>query len=453
MTGKNKIVVKNQYLHKPQEVIHVTGKLDLIQHKCWNIFAVHALKNGLREGKQRFEMTIPQLYKVLGYAGENNVYFKKILNNISKINISGDLFDKDGRPFWISFNLLAQCVVQNGICYYEYPSFVAQLLASPKKYVKILINLQNNFKSGYSLKLYEFLKTRYIEKQGRGTTGEIKLELFRQLMGLDDGSWPEFKVLKRDVILPAIKEMNEKTDLFVELELIKNRQKVVALKFQITENPNKKQNLQGLDLESLDDLDFEDDAETQNQPNPLKIKLEKLGFGENQISKFLNETDQVKVIDSVDYILMRMEKGAMIKDLTAYFNTILKMHREGDLDISAVEDWRTKQAKVEQEKLDWEKKQKEEEEEDQRQAKLSKFKQEKIAKYKQDHPEEVEDICIEVLGRLQNENKTFILEQIKKEAKKQEVSLIKTVASHLLTKHEVDSKIWERIEEEEKVKI
>jgi len=61
---------------------------------------------------------------------------------------------------------------------------------------------------------------------------------------------------------------------------------------------------------------------------------------------------------------------------------------------------------------------------------------------------EVEMICMEVLGRLQTENKTFILEQVKNTAKKQGISLIESVKIHLLTKYEIDNKIWERVEEE-----
>lgn len=448
MAGKNKLVVKSEYIKKPHRVIQIEGKLSLIQHKCWNILALNALKKGIKEGERKYEISLTEIYKHLGYKAENDKHLKEALVAIMRIVIQGDIINKYGGSDWHAFVLLGHCYVKEGICHYEYTTPVIDLLSNPKQYVKLLMKMQNRFSSSYSLKLYEFLKTKYIEKQGRGTTGELTIEVFRQLMGLEDGAWPEFKVLKRDVILPAIKEINEKTDLFVELELVKNRQKVVALKFQITENPNKKQNLQGLDLESLDDLDFGNDQEIEPN-NILKTKLEKLGFGENQINKFLNETDQDKVMDSVDYVLMRMEKGATIKDLTAYFNTILEMHREGGLDVSAVEDWRAKEAKIEQEKIDREKRQREEEEEKEKEIQFSKLKKEKIAKYKQDYPEEVEDICIEFLGRLQSENKTFILEQVKNTAKKQGISLIESVKIHLLTKYEIDNKIWDSVEEME----
>ena len=444
--AKNKIVVaKSEYIKKPHRVIQIEGKLNLIQHKCWNILALNALKKGIKEGQRKYEISLTEIYKHLGYKAENDKHLKEALVAIMRIVIQGDIINKDGGLDWHAFVLLGHVYVENGVCHYEYTTPVIDLLSNPKQYVKLLIKMQNRFSSSYSLKLYEFLKTKYIEKLGKGTTGELTVEVFRQLMGLEDGAWLEFKVLKRDLITPAIKEINEKTDLFVELELIKNRQKVVALKFQITENPNKKQNLQGLDLESLDDLDFDNDQEIEPN-NGLKIKLEKLGFGENQINKFLKELDQEKVMDSVDYVLMRLEKGATIKDLSAYLNTILEMHREGGLDTSAVEDWRTKQSQIEQEKTDWENEQEEARRREEKQAKLSKLKQEKIAKYKLENPKEVKKICEAVLKELEKTQK-FTFQQVEKEAKKKDILMVKAVETNHFTVFKVDSMIWQKIEE------
>lgn len=453
MAGKNKLVIKSEYIKKPHRVIQIEGKLNLIQHKCWNILALNALKKGIKDGQRKYEISLTEIYKYLGYKAENDKHLKEALVSIMRIVIQGDIINKDGGLDWHAFVLLGHVYVEKGVCHYEYTTPVIDLLSNPKQYVKLLMKMQNRFSSSYSLKLYEFLKTKYIEKLGKGTTGELTLEVFRQLMGLDDKSWPEFKVLKRDLITPAIKEINEKTDLFVELELIKNRQKVVALKFQITENPNKKQNLQGLDLESLDDLDFGNKTETTTEPNNiLKTKLEKLGFGENQIDKLLADPEPQKVLDCTDYVTFKLQQEIetnktknKIQNPTGYFFTIYNAYE--DIDFSGLKDWRVKQSKVEQEKIDQEKRQQEEEEEERKKAQQSKLKQEKIAKYKQDHPMEVEMICMEVLGRLQSENKTFILEQVKNTAKKQGISLIESVKIHLLTKYEIDNKIWERVEE------
>jgi len=443
MPNKKQIALKNEYLNKPHQVIHIEGKLDLIQHKCWNIFAVHALKNGLRDGKQRFEIAIPTLYKVLGYTGENNVYFKKILNDISKININGDLFDEDGRPFWISFNLLAQCIVKDGICYYEYPSFVSDLLSKPKIYVKLLMKLQNQFNGSYALKLYEFLKTKYIEKQGWGTSGELTLEAFRQLMGIADISYKQFKELKKWVIIPAIKEINEKTDLFVKLELVKNKQKVIALKFEITENPNKDKNLRQIEIANVDELHFE-----QGENKELKAKLEKLGFGENQINEFLADPEPQKVLDCADYVIFKLGQEIetnktknKIQSPTGYFFMIYNMYE--DIDFSGLKDWRAKEKKQAEEAQIRAKEELERQEQEAREQEKQAKRKALILEYMQSHSAEVEAVCEGYLAELATKNH-FTLEQVKKEAKKRDVSMVEAVKTCIITKAQVETRVWEQ---------
>jgi len=455
--AKNKIVVaKSEYIKKPHRVIQIEGKLNLIQHKCWNILALNALKKGIKEGQRKYEISLTEIYKHLGYKAENDKHLKEALVAIMRIVIQGDIINKDGGLDWHAFVLLGHVYVEKGVCHYEYTTPVIDLLSNPKQYVKLLIKMQNRFSSSYSLKLYEFLKTKYIEKLGKGTTGELTVEVFRQLMGLEDGAWLEFKVLKRDLITPAIKEINEKTDLFVELELIKNRQKVVALKFQITENPNKKQNLQGLDLESLDDLDFgnevTDTAETTAEPNnALKIKLEKLGFGENQINELLADPEPQKVLDCTDYVTFKLQQEIetnktknKIQSPTGYFFTIYNMYE--DIDFSSLKDFRAKEDEKKNQEKDWENEQEEARRREEKQAKLSKLKQEKIAKYKLENPKEVKKICEVVLKELEKTQK-FTFQQVEKEAKKKDISMVKAVETNHFTVFKVDSMIWQKIEE------
>lgn len=332
------------------------------------------------------------------------------------------------------------------------PELAPYLLDLKSKFTKYSLQEALSFKSGFSMRIYQLL-SQYQYKQ----EVEYSMEQLRFCLNIDVNKFKLFTDFKRYVLDYAQKEINEKSSLKFEYELIRKSQKVVSIKFIITQAIKPDLSLlksianQPTILEDMqEELSAEQkNNETQNQPNPVKIKLEKLGFGENQISKFLKEKDQDKVMDAVDYVLMRMEKGATIKDLTAYFNTILTMHREGDLDTAAVEDWRAKKTELEQQKLEWERKQKEEEEEERKKTQLNKIKYEKIEKYKQEYPEEVEDICVEFLGQLQAEKKTFILEQVKAEARKKSIPLMESVKIHLLTKHEIDNRVWQKITEAE----
>jgi plasmid replication initiation protein len=79
--------------------------------------------------------------------------------------------------------------------------------------------------SAHSIRLYELLM-RFKKIKER----LIYIEDFKSTLGIAD-CYAEFKELNRRVIKPAIKELNEKTDLVVECETVKNGRSVVALSF------------------------------------------------------------------------------------------------------------------------------------------------------------------------------------------------------------------------------
>ena len=450
------IMAKNEVeIYKPVSVVHIKGDPTLQQRKAWNWLVKNASKKLATE--ELHQVSIQQLKKCLGHSPTNNDY-DQIENSLIKlINtvVIWNVMEKDKDDNWkkkefIASGMLASCFIESGVCTYAFSPHLRQKLNERLMYIKINLLLQNQFNSVYSLALYEFLKTYYIEKNKKGLTSQLKLKDFREIMGIKPKEYADFRDLNKYVIKSALKEINAKSDIFAGVTLIKEKRKVVALQFEIIENKDKEKNMKKLNqmIDSVYETDLISEVVDGHEPNPLKTKLEKLDFGESQISKFLNEKDQDKVMDSVDYVLMRMEKGATIKNLTAYLNTILEMHREGGLDVSAVEDWRAKQAKIEQEKIDKEKRELEVEDEEQKQDKLSKLKKEKIVEYSKKHPKEVKKICEVILKDLENNNK-FIFGQVEKVAKKKHASMVEAVKICVLTAFQVETKIWEKIEEVE----
>jgi hypothetical protein len=308
-----------KFINKPSVIISSEGKLGLIQRKCWNILALHAIQSGLKTGQRRFQVPVTFLTKELGYTTKNYKHFTDLLENIARINISGDMFREDGSKFWITFNMFGQCIVENGICDFEYPSFVAEAIANPKRYIKLLLRVQNCFQSSYGLGLYEFLKTRYIEKMKKGYS-EMAVDEFRSLMGLENGKYKEFKQLKKNVINTAIKEINEKTDLFVTVELEKMSRKVIKIRFQITENPKKVANLKRINA-------WKDLQEVERLDRGLVEKLKEIDFSENQGLELVGKYGVDTVETGLDVVLSTPN----VKDKTAMLFDYFKNPAKYDL--------------------------------------------------------------------------------------------------------------------------
>lgn len=94
-------------------------------------------------------------------------------------------------------------------------------------------NLRNisSFKGIYSIRLYELI-TQYRNLKKR----EISISDLKQMLCIED-KYPEWKELRRNVILPAIKEINEKSDLIIDFEPIRVKKTYQSLIFSIAVNP------------------------------------------------------------------------------------------------------------------------------------------------------------------------------------------------------------------------
>ena len=73
-----------------------------------------------------------------------------------------------------------------------------------------------------------------MENTNQGETPFISIETFKELVGLAPDEYPVFGFLNRDVIKPAIKEINTLTDYCVEVEQKRFKRKIAELKFRIT---------------------------------------------------------------------------------------------------------------------------------------------------------------------------------------------------------------------------
>ena len=94
------------------------------------------------------------------------------------------------------------------------------------QFTKVTMKHVSRLSSAYSIRLYELLQ-QFI------TTGDrtIKLDDFRSMLQLD-GKYAAFKELNKFVLKPAVKELNEKSDLAIAVDPIKQGRKVVSLHFR-----------------------------------------------------------------------------------------------------------------------------------------------------------------------------------------------------------------------------
>ncbi|EAS2000447.1 replication initiation protein [Salmonella enterica] len=116
-------------------------------------------------------------------------------------------------------------------------SIMPYLTQLTQQFTAITVKNVSSLKSTYSIRIYELLMQ--FKKTGDRL---ISLDDFRSMLGIDN-KYKTFKSLKQLLLNPAIKELNEKSDLIVSVDLIKKGREVVALHFKFREDKQIKINL------------------------------------------------------------------------------------------------------------------------------------------------------------------------------------------------------------------
>ncbi len=217
---------------KASPAIQIQSRISLLQRRAWNVLLANAY-NELPD-KDIHSVSIVELAAKLGFGDGNQEYLKEVLKSIVDCKVEWNLLNKDNKQVWGIAGLLASVEIEEGICSYEFPKPLRLKLHNPRVYAKLNLRLQNRFRSRYALVLWEVCFDYFDTDRDQGETPFIPLEVFKGLMGLEKDEYPIFKELNRNVIKPAIKEINDLTDYHVEVEHKRLGRRIGELKFRIT---------------------------------------------------------------------------------------------------------------------------------------------------------------------------------------------------------------------------
>ena len=225
------LLAKINEVIKASPAIQIQSKITHLQRRAWNVL----LANSYNElpNKDIHTVSMVELAAKLGYDSKDHEYLKDIVKSLVDCTVEWNLLNKDKKQVWGAASLLGSAEIENGICSYSFAAHLRLKLHNPLMYTRLNLRLQNEFKSQYALILWEVCFDYFDVHWGRGETPFIPLETFRELMGVESDEYSEFKDLNKKIIKAAIKEINDLTNYFVEVEQKRIRRKVAELKFRI----------------------------------------------------------------------------------------------------------------------------------------------------------------------------------------------------------------------------
>ena len=225
-----------KFVIKHSAATQISNHITLLQRRGWNVLLENAYENLLTRDEHKIGLTDFKTALRLEDS-KNYQHVKKFLKALVGYVVEWNVLEKDKTTAWVATSLLSRVEIRDGYVYYAYDSKLAARLHHPEMYARISLSLQNRFSSKHALALYELCVDYYIAKRKHGFTQFIPVNEFRALMGLHEGQYHTYKTLNQWVIKPAITEINDKSDLMVEVDYRREHRRITALKFHIKPNP------------------------------------------------------------------------------------------------------------------------------------------------------------------------------------------------------------------------
>ena len=301
---------------KASPAIQIESKITHLQRRAWNVLLANAYNE--LPNKDIHRVSVAELAKKLGFNSHNEDHLKETLEALVDCTVKWNILGKDKKEEWGVASLLAEVRIKDGICTYAYPPYLRTKLYNPRIYTKLNLSLQNQFTSRYALILWEVCFDYFDLSRNEGETPFIPLEKFKELMGVGIEDYPLFKELNRNVIKPAIEEINALTNFCIEIENKRFGRKIAELKFRISrireiptlQEPQVPQKPISFDIEDLP---------------TLAIKLIEAGVSRKEALRIANqEWDSVDATarpeDTADFAVYVEEKIGLARHATSLKN-------------------------------------------------------------------------------------------------------------------------------------
>ena len=203
--------------------------------------------------------------------------------------------------------------MSDGLCRYAYPPMLHQRLYNLGVYATINLLTQKCFNSQYALALYE----NCVRFRRVGTTGWISLDVWRDLLGVEEGQNVEFKYFNRDVLKPAMEGVNARSDIRVDVKMRREKRRVVALRFTVEEQAQ-----QELPLDGIAGMPVFDPRRMAPEPeellSPLQQRLRGYGLSDAQAIDLTTETDEAVIERNLAYVDAQLTSGWPLRSLAGF---------------------------------------------------------------------------------------------------------------------------------------
>lgn len=223
---------RENWVVKANKLIEAKGRLGMIEQKLFASL-ISEITTDDKDFK-KYKVEIKDISEFMNLSS-NAVYeqIKSASRNLRKKEILIESIDEKGKKSFLATSLLSSARYKEGEGYLEFyidPNLKPYLIAINGKqtpFTKYMIKNILKLKSSYSIRIYELLKQcEGIKKR------KFKLNELKKLLGVED-KYKDFRDFERRILKVAKKEINEKTDIWIDYEKIKEGRRIGKISFEI----------------------------------------------------------------------------------------------------------------------------------------------------------------------------------------------------------------------------
>lgn len=295
---------------KPKTLIQVSN-LSLLTRRALN--ACYFLVADTQDSEDSYTVNLAYFKWLIGFESKNHKYLKDALSDAQRalvqvqISMTGE-HDVE-RDYWTSVALLGPVTIGNGMLQFSVDKKIRAQIKNPRWSSYLSLRILAAFSSQFATEIYEKL----LEFLEEGASPWIRVEDFGQWVNTKKKL--EFKYIRRDLIDPALEQINRISDIRVTLEVGKDpgQRRVSKFRFLIEANQ-----------EGTMVLGSESRGRMRTIINTLK---DEFGLSDRQIESIIDGDISIEKLQSaIDYTRYRInnDKAKPVVLVPKYFLSALE---------------------------------------------------------------------------------------------------------------------------------
>lgn len=295
-------------VRKPTATIHIANQFTFIERKLLNSLIHHAQNKNNRLDGSKKSLKLTQVLQDIGCNTRNHSVLKKSLRSLVGTIIEWNVLSQDKTRSWGVCTFLSSGELSRGEVHYRLNPELVDQVNYPSLFAIMRIEIQSKLTGKYPLIIYEYLIDHLCRnKKNYFVIKDVSIEDIYTICGVTKTylNTDKFRHFNNKILNPTIKEINDLTDINVEIELTKQARKVNAITFKV-----KKKNI-------IND--------TEVHP------LIKYGVDGKVANSLISKYDKIRIKENIQYSLNR-QKLKKIDNIASYIVVAIKNNYAASFD-------------------------------------------------------------------------------------------------------------------------